>query len=69
MWFSTLIPVVVNPILSPCRVNLILFILTDGGYSSVVFYPVSGRCNPLLVGYLDPIFGIDIPSLFEYISQ
>ena len=28
---------------------------------SVVFYPVSGRCNPLFDGYLHPIFGVDIP--------
>ena len=61
LWFSTLIPVVVNPISSPCRVNL-LFILIDDGYFSVVFYPVSGRYNPLFDSYLHPIFGDDIPS-------
>ena len=68
LWFSTLISVVVNPIPSPCKVNL-LFILIDDGYFFVVFYPISGRCNPLLDGYHYPIFGIDIPSFFWIIAR
>ena len=44
-----------------------MFILVDDGYSSVVSYPVTGRCNPLLGGYLHPTFGVDVPS-FAWIT-
>ena len=46
-----------------------MFILIDDGYSSVVFYPISGRCNPLLEGYHYPIFGVDIPPFAWIIAQ
>jgi hypothetical protein len=41
-----IISVVVNPIFSPCRINLV-FIPTDDSYVAVVFCLLPGRCNPL----------------------